>query len=69
MSDRRNITIKEGKTMRKIINILFIMICFTVLNTTSTKGMLKDFGIHSTGCGKYEYTNNSTIAEVPTNLF
>lgn len=50
--------------MKKIINILSIMICFTILNSFTAKGeALK--GFQYVGCGKSVYTNNSTVPEIP----
>ncbi len=80
MKRNSNEKTKEEKTMKKIISILSIIICLTVFYGTPKgtlvlpmyPGMksntLKDYGMHEIGCGKYEYTNNSTIPEVPDNL-
>jgi hypothetical protein len=58
---------KEAKTMKKIINILSMMVCFVILNTlTADKGSIN--GMQYVGCGKSVYTNNSTIAEVPETI-
>ena len=71
MKRNSNEKTKEEKTMRKIINILNIMICLTMLNViTSTKeDVLRGYGMDEIGCGKYEYTNNSTRLEFPDHLF
>jgi len=57
--------------MRKIINILNIMICLTMLNfvATGNEDDLRGYGMDEIGCGKYEYTNNSTRLEFPDHLF
>ena len=70
MKRKSNEKIREVKAMRKIINILNIMICLTMLNVIiSTKeDVLRGYGMDEIGCGKYEYTNNTTRPEVPDNL-
>ncbi len=66
MKRKSNEPIKEVKTMKKTINILSIMICLTMFNSITTKNdVLGNYGMHEIGCGKYEYTNNSTVPEVP----
>ena len=71
MKRNLNEKIKEEKTMKKTINILHIMICLIMLNfiITTKEDALKGYGMGEMGCGKYEYTNNSTRPEIPDVLF
>jgi hypothetical protein len=67
MKRNSNVTTREVRAMKKIINI---MICLTVMNSFVALGedTSQKLGKYRIGV-KYQYTNNSTIAETPSNFF